>query len=391
MPSFRRRHWFATLLVHSLILQSLIVLLRVGTTYQAVAIGLDAFWIGVIGSAFGILPALLGMHVGRSIGRHGETLALRTGSFFVLAAFAMCLTAGHSLFTLMISNALLGLGQFLCLTSHHSMVARMRPESRRAVNFGHLTVSISLAQAIGPLVVGLIGGNALVPDTEAMFLSGTIATIVLMGAGWLVAVPAHSPSMDQRSLVETARYLVGIPGYLMAAIASVVLFSAMDLLVIYMPLYGTENGISARTVGMLLAVRAGASVVSRLIFGWLLDHFSRGNLLIAATLISGSSIAVMLLFDNTIFLVIFMAITGFGLGIGGPLTLAWISDIVPAELRASGLALRLSANRVGQSLLPIAVGGVVLGIGASGVLLVLSATLILTSLFSARRLGILRR
>jgi MFS family permease len=62
---------------------------------------------------------------------------------------------------------------------------------------------------------------------------------------------------------------------------------------------------------------------------------------------------------------VLLAVGGFFLGIGQPLTMTAISQAVPASWRGSALAVRLMGNRVGQVVVPAA-GGLVAAAGASG-------------------------
>lgn len=68
-------------------------------------------------------------------------------------------------------------------------------------------------------------------------------------------------------------------------------------------------------------------------------------------------------------LFVVMAVLGLGLGIGQPLTMSWLSAQAPAGQRGRALALRLAGNRVGQVVLPSAIGVVAAGLGAGGVFL----------------------
>jgi MFS family permease len=378
------RSWFAFLLAHAFILQALVMMLRVGTTYQAVSIGLNGFWIGVIGGAFGVFPAILGLHVGRFIDRLGEQVSLIAGSVFMMAAAVVFWLVGSTLPALAVASALLGLGQFLCIAGQHSAVARTATEGRRDVNFGRLTVAISLAQAVGPMIVGFFGRDTLVPDTNAIFVAGIISSIVLLLVGCLTLMPPQVPEPTGHGAWRTARILLGTKGFLLSAVAALVIFSAMDLLVIYLPLYGAERGIEADTIGILLALRAVASMLSRLLFGWLLSRLGRARLLVFAMVLAGASIALLPLSEVPALMGALLFMTGLGLGIGAPLTLAWVSEIAPPGMRASGLSLRLAINRLGQAALPIIVGVAVSGIGAAGVLFATAATLLSTSAISAQ-------
>jgi MFS family permease len=58
-----------------------------------------------------------------------------------------------------------------------------------------------------------------------------------------------------------------------------------------------------------------------------------------------------------------LAVSGLAMGIGQPLTMAWVSHIASPDTRGLAIAIRLTANRFGQVVAPavagvIAVGGV---------------------------------
>jgi hypothetical protein len=59
---------------------------------------------------------------------------------------------------------------------------------------------------------------------------------------------------------------------------------------------------------------------------------------------------------------------GLGLGVGQPLTMSWLAETAPAGLRGRAMSLRLTGNRLGQVVIPSAVGAVAAGVGAAGVL-----------------------
>lgn len=370
-----QKRWFALLLVHAFLLQALVMLLRIATTYQAVAIGLDALWIGIIGGAFGVVPAIFGLHVGRYIDRVGEPAALTAGSAAIVLSSAGLWLLPPTLATLLAMSTVMGLGQFIGVAGQHSAVGKS-DMSRRATDFGRLTMVISLAHGVGPSLISVFSRDSLLPDTAAIFAASVASGAVLLAVAMLIRMPRHVPESDGVGVWQTIKTLFTTKGYVLATLASLVIFSAMDLMVIYLPLYGTERGIGATTIGILLAVRAGASMISRFFFGQLLHWLGRGRLLVLALVLSGISIALLTLTDVAALMGLMLFVTGLGLGVGAPLTLAWISDIVDGGMRASALSLRLAVNRVGQATLPVAVGVLMTGIGAGGVILATSASLL---------------
>lgn len=382
--SILEKHWFAFLLVHAFLLQTLAMLLRVATTYQAVAIELDAFWIGVIGGAFGLVPALLGLHMGRYIDRFGERAASIAGSVAAMLAAVGLMLLAPSIVSLLAMSTIIGLGQFIGVAGQHSATGKLEL-SRQAAAFGWLTTAISVAHAAGPLIVTFFARNQLVPDMEAIFFAGILLSIIMLATALLTRMPAHVSESDTRSLCQAGRLLLGTKGYVPAMLASLVIFSAMDLLVIYLPVYGTERGISAATVGVLLAVRAFASIITRFFFGRIVGMLGRDRVLVLSLLLSSVSIASLTLTSSPVLLGLMLFVAGLGLGVGAPLTLAWITEIAPSGMRGRALSLRLAGNRVGQAALPVALGVIVGATGAGSIMITMAGTLLAVAVASAAR------
>ena len=119
----------------------------------------------------------------------------------------------------------------------------------------------------------------------------------------------------------------------------------------------------------MLSVRAVFSMISRLGLGRLSRTLGRTRLMLWSLALSTVSLALAAIPMPVWLLFIVLAALGLGLGIGQPLTMSWLTTQAPAGQRGRALALRLAGNRIGQVVLPSAVGVVAAGLGASGVLL----------------------
>jgi MFS family permease len=86
-------------------------------------------------------------------------------------------------------------------------------------------------------------------------------------------------------------------------------------------------------------------------------------------------------------LAVLVVLLGLGLGVGQPLTMSWLAETAPAGLRGRAMSLRLTGNRLGQVVIPSAVGVVAAGVGAAGVLWATAAALALVGA-AARRLAV---
>lgn len=381
-----QKYRFSLLLLHAFLVQGVSILLRLGVVYQSVAIELGDVWIGIIGGAYGVLPAVLGLHVGRYIDRHGETRALLWGSIAMVAASLCLALLTPSILTLLTGSIALGAGQFLGIVSQQSAASKTLG-ARRAKSLGNLTLVIAMAQAAGPLGITLLSNGNVLPDTHAIFQGSIALCAFCVVCAALISLPRHAPSEPGRGVLQTALILVRIPDYQLATYSSLVIFGAMDLLVLYLPLYGADHGIAASTIGVLLAVRAAASILSRFFFSRLLSLFGRDRLLLFSLCLSAAAIWILTLAAMPLVMGMALFVAGLGLGMGAPLTLAWLADIVPPEIRGSAYSLRLAVNRVGQSTLPIVAGVMAGPMGISGVFLAVSISLGLNAVVAVRKSG----
>jgi MFS family permease len=142
--------------------------------------------------------------------------------------------------------------------------------------------------------------------------------------------------------------------------------SSVNILIAYLPVYGEATGLSVEIVGLLLAVRAGASMVSRALIAPMRRFLGRRDLLVTCMVVPAVVLIVMSFTAAIPALLVAMVLAGFGLGLGQPLTLSWVAGQAPEDLRGTAVAARLGGNRVGQFVLPAAVGLVagIAGVGA---------------------------
>jgi MFS family permease len=164
------------------------------------------------------------------------------------------------------------------------------------------------------------------------------------------------------------------------------LTTARTFTLVYLPALGAEQGLTARLIGLLLALRAAASMVSRLFLGRLSASVGRRRLLVVSTFAAALSTAMVPFPMPIALLVVVVAVMGFALGVGQPITMAWLAESSPPGMRGRSMSLRLVGNRAGQLLIPSAVGLVAAGLGSAGVLWC-SAAALASVAFAARRIN----
>jgi MFS family permease len=202
-----------------------------------------------------------------------------------------------------------------------------------------------------------------------------VGICVMLACSLPVRSRAGASSSDGVAQGGHVRRILGVPSVRAAMLASLANLATLDILMVYLPLLGTRRDLTGQTIGMLLAVRAAASMVSRYFVARLTQRFNRPEILTVSMAGSALSIALLASGAPVPVLVLLLAVAGLGLGLGQPLTLAWVVALVPDELRNTALSWRLAGNRLTQTFVPIVAGGVATGVGAGAVFLVTGAWL----------------
>lgn len=360
------------LLVHSALIQAVTFLVRPAATYRALELDVPGYALGLLAASYAVFPLLLAVPTGALVDRLGERRLMAIGSAVVLASSAFLLVAGSSIATLVIGTAVLGAGQLACVVGQQAVVANNAVAARLDSAFGYLTFAASLGQALGPFAIALVGGAVIRPDTQAIFLLAVCMALVLFLTTFAVSGSVSSgirgtaaPGSGGGSLA-----LLKTPGVARALATSATVLAVVDLTMVYLPALGTERGLTAATVGAMLTVRAVFSMLSRILLGRAARAMGRMPLLVVSLVLSTVALAVAAIPMPAWLLFVVMGVLGLGLGIGQPLTMSWLSSRAPAGQRGRALALRLAGNRVGQVVLPAAIGTVAAGLGAAGVFLV---------------------
>jgi MFS family permease len=160
-----------------------------------------------------------------------------------------------------------------------------------------------------------------------------------------------------------------------AMLVSITVISVLDVLVAYLPAYGEAAGLSVATVGALLTVRAAASLVSRLFMPRLIDLMGRGGLLAVSMVMAAAGIVLLPIVSSEPVLFGLMILAGLGLGLGQPMTIAWVANRSPRSERALALGVRVTGNRAALLVVPTLMGALAGATGLAAIWVVLAAAL----------------
>jgi MFS family permease len=329
---------------------------------------------------------LVALPLGHLTDRRGTRGTMLAGAGLMLISTVLLATVGGTLPGLLAANVLLGFAQIIVMMCLQSGVALLWPPEGRNSAYGWFAFATAIGQMVGPGVLALIGGSDLTPETFPVYLVGAAAAVVMAGCAvaWALRAPPHGFAGTDQDAPLRWRAAFRVPGLASATLTSLTVLAAIDLLGVYLPALGVEYGISAGAIGLLLMVRAGASTLSRALMGMLLRAIGERALLIGSLAIACVSIALVPVPLPLPALVALMALAGIGLGYAHPLTLAWVANAAPEQVRGAAIAVRLLGNRIGQTVLPAAAGALTLSAGTGVVFWAIAATLGGVTVLSAR-------
>ncbi|KUM36364.1 MFS transporter [Arthrobacter sp. EpRS71] len=341
--------------------------------YRALAEGADPLYLGALASSFALPALLAAIPAGRVADKAGGTLMAFAG--LVIAGGGIgALVVFPGLVPLLISSVVIGLGQLLIMVGQQTFVAHASAGGSADSAFGTLTAASSVGQLIGPPAVTfaaslVIAADSPTPDT-------TLGLLVCLGLT-LMAMPAFfflrriDAGLRRGRQLQTKKWAMTgnkptSPGLWRSMLVSGAVLVTMDLMYAFVPVWATDAGVSAATVGILLALRAAVSVVSRVGLGWLIGLLGRKATLIAS--IAAATVALIALPLSDLYGAIAVMIgLGIGLGIPQPLTMAWVIALTDPTRHGAALGLRLTVNRFAQLTLPLAVGALAAPLGVSGI------------------------
>ncbi|MCW2962989.1 MAG: integral rane transport protein [Actinomycetia bacterium] len=355
--------------------QIAVYIARPTTSYRLLGLGAGAREVGFVTAAFALIPLFLAIPLGRSADRRRAPLV--TVGCAVQVVACLLLAWAQTPLALGGASAVLGLGHLGVALGVQEVIARESDDRHHDRDFGLLTAGVALGQMIGPLIGGFVldhGGSLLASTKDAML----IAAVVVVPATALAAVGERGRGKSApvaASRRGSVRTILGTRGVAVAIFASIAVLSAADIFTAYMPVIGEQRGIAPGVVGVLLALRAAASMVSRIGITRLVALVGRERLIILSAASAAVALGAIAFVHGTTPLAVLCVLAGLGLGFSQPLSMTLIVQLVPEYARGTALAVRLAGNRLGQVAAPAAAGVVAGSAGARAVFWVLSALL----------------
>ncbi|MCF1595648.1 MFS transporter [Streptomyces muensis] len=373
------RGWLLRLVIAFSFAQGAVSMARPAVSYRALALGADERAIGVIAGVYALLPLFVAVPLGRRTD-HGRCAPLLPVGVVLISGGCALSGLADSLWAMAIWSGVMGLGHLCFVIGAQSLVARQSAPHEQDRNFGHFTIGASLGQLVGPIAAGaLIGGRDMAGTSAFALLVAGAGGAVALTSLWRIerrVTPGSRKERAERVPVQRILRARGVPAGIFISLA---VLSATDILTAYLPVVGEHRGIAPSVIGLLLSLRAAATIACRLVLTPLLRLLGR-TLLLTVTCLLAALLCVGIALPVPVWaLALMLTVLGFCLGVGQPLSMTTVVQAAPDGARSTALALRLTGNRLGQVAAPASAGLIAGLAGVAAPFVMLGALLLLSA------------
>jgi len=355
---------------------------RMSTSLFALQLGASEFVVGLLMALFAALPMLLSVWSGRLIDRLGPRRPLLYGLAALVVANVLPF-AFPSVEALCVSSTLGGTGFLLVHIAMNSVFGAHGSPEQRAINFSWLALGFSVSGSLGPIVAGLaidyLGHARAFP---ALALFPLVAFLLLVFRERPLPRPDHK-GRQAGGVMELLR----IRPLRDTFVISGLLAMGWDLYAFLIPLYGARLGLSASSIGTIMATFAIATFVVRLFMPVAVRRLRRITIILSALGVTG---ACYLLFPFVASIPLLMALSfvlGLGLGCAQPVIMSQLYEASPAGRQGEAVGVRTFMLNGSHTFIPLASGALTAAAGMAPAFWFLAALLLGGAWFARGRFG----
>jgi MFS family permease len=352
---------------------------RVLLTLFALELGADPFAVGMLTATFYLCPLLLSWPVGRLADRFGARWLVFAGNVSGTASLLVPF-AFPRMEALFLAAALTGLAFAFYLVTLQNLIGVLSPPEQRTRNFSTFSVIGAITNFIGPLLAGLSIDH--LGHAPACAL---IALLPLSGAAILIALGGRLPGGSTRpqSAHSGVLALLRDRDLVRMLLTSSLVQLGTDLFQFYIPLYGHDIGLSASSIGSVLATFAVASFLVRFGLTRLVARYGEERVLAAAFALGAAGFLLVPLSANALALSGASFVFGLGMACGQPITTLLMFSRSTEGRSGEMLGLRLTANNLMRVAGPALFGLVASALGLTAVF-VINALMMGSGAFASR-------
>jgi len=238
-------------------------------------------------------------------------------------------------------------------------------DKQRGEKIGWYSSAVTTGTLLGPLLGGYI---LMVTDFKHAYLIVGIIGVVSLFIAIFGINENTFPSKTKTKHPQPVRYALGkmrrgfaevLSDFRISVVSTVDALShlAMGALETFLPLYGIFIlGLDSGKVGILFAVQAITTLMSRPIMGRLSDTMGRKPMIISGLMVTALSLGAVTLTSNFYLLIVAVAIYGLGVAITDSSTTAMIADLSKARNYGAAMGVQGTILDIGHASGPILAG-----------------------------------
>ena len=355
---------------------------RVLLALYALDFGAAPLAVGAISATYSAFPMLLAWVAGRIADRYGSRWPLVLGAL-VCGGGMLAPYFAPGLPALFVAAALNGLSFTFYTVALQNLVGIMGDAHGRARRYSNYAMVVSFASFLGPLISGFsIDHLGFATTCLLVALLGLVPLLLLASCGGMLP-----RGRAATGAAESVRGILADRAVRRILVTSSLVVSGTDIFQFYLPIYGHAIGLSASSIGIVLAMFAAASVVVRFLVPRLLERLSPEQLLSYAFYLGSASFFLLPFFDNAVTLSLISFLIGLGLGCGAPITLMLTYSQSPQGRSGEALGLRMTANHLARVIGPLVFGSIGSAFGLFPVFWINGAMMVSGGMLSGRRAG----
>ena len=336
---------------------------RITVSLTALQMGLSTFKVGTLVAVFAVLPMLFSVRAGRWVDRVGIVRPLVIGTTLVAVGTALPFISQTQL-ALLIASCCIGIGFMLHQVATQDLLGHAEP-TQRLRNFSFMSLALAGSGFSGPLIAGLAIDHL---GTRLAF--GLLTVGPLLSAGGLYVLRHQLKAVDSQlsgaKEAERRRVteLLAVPALRRILMVNTILSGAWDTHLFVVPIFGVAIGLSATTIGVILASFATATFVIRLILPLIQRRVRSWTLVRVAMATAAIDFMFYPLFTDVTVLIVLSFILGLALGCCQPSMLSLLHQHSPPGRAAEAVGLRMALINGSQVSLPLTFGalGAVIGV-----------------------------
>jgi predicted MFS family arabinose efflux permease len=333
---------------------------RIDLSLFALSLGASPLTVGLLMSLLALLPMLFSVYVGRAIDRIGIRQPMLTGSACIMLGSVLAFLWPR-LEMLFVTSCLVGSGFMLFhIAVNHAAAALGRAEDR-ARNFSLLALGFSTSGFIGPVLAGFaidwIGHRH-----TFLLLSGFALISLIVLTIRKIEVPRSDFHDHDRSEYRVTD-LLRDPALRRVLVVSAALSMAWELFTFVMPIHGSQLGLSASTIGIILGSFGSAIFCVRLVLPLIVHRVHEWKLLTGAMLMTGIALFALPFVVNVPLLIAMAFLLGIGLGGTQPMILALLYNKAPPGRGAEAVGVRTLLLNASQAGIPLLFGALGAALG----------------------------